>query len=141
MKTKKTQPYIDYDKAAFLTRLYDFINRANQMREDVYTQLDYMDHLFGMMKEQISFMKQAFAPVGNPNDRVTFYEHDIEALRSYAWSAGLTKTLWEKLKDQNFRHRFSGFINTPVQKDEIEDPPIFDKNGEFLIPPKNTKPA
>ncbi|WP_461257659.1 hypothetical protein, partial [Treponema sp. R80B11-R83G3] len=41
----------------------------------------------------------------------------------------------------NFRHRFSGFINTPVQKDEIEDPPIFDKNGEFLIPPKNTKPA
>ena len=49
MKAKNTQPYIDYDKATFITRLYDFINHANQIRKDVYTELDYMSRTLVIM--------------------------------------------------------------------------------------------
>jgi hypothetical protein len=66
MKTKNTQPYIDYNRANFLTRLYDFINRANQMRKDVYTELDYMSRSLAIMQNKISEMKAAFAPVRKP---------------------------------------------------------------------------
>jgi len=122
MKTKNTQPYIDYDKAAFLTRLYDFINRANQMRKNVYTELDYMARTLTMMQNHINEMKAAFSPVENPNAHCTFHENDIEALRAYAWEAGLTSTLFEKLEDQCFRNRFTGLVKVhPVSKEEIED--------------------
>jgi len=124
MKAKTAQPYIDYDKATFLTRLYDFINQANQMRENVYRELDYMSRTLAIMQNQISDMKKAFAPVENPNAHCTEYEDDIEALRSIAWEAGLTKTLFEKLKDRLFRNRFTGCLGKPSQpvlKEEIED--------------------
>ena len=124
MKTKDTQPYINYDKAAFLTRLYDFINHANQARKNVYTELDYMSRTLAIMQSKISEMKKDFAPVENPNARCTFYDNDIEALRSCAWEAGLTVTLFEKLKDRVFRNRFTGCYGKPgepVLKEEIED--------------------
>jgi len=123
-KKIKLAPYIDYDKATFLTRLYDFINRANQMRKDVYTELDYMSRTLAIMQNKISEMKQAFAPVENPNANCTFHENDIEALRAFAWEAGLTRTLFEKLKDRVFRNRFTGCLwkhGEPVLKEEIED--------------------
>jgi len=121
MKTKNTQPYIDYKKATFITRLYDFINQANQMRKNVYTELDFMSRTLAIMQKQINEMKQVFTPLENPNAHCTEHEDDIEALRAYAWEAGLTKTLFEKLKDKDFRYRFIGFYNEPVLKKEIED--------------------
>jgi hypothetical protein len=123
-KEKHTQPYIDYKTATYLTRLYDFINHANQMRKDVYTELDYMSRSLAIMQNKIREMKAAFTPVEDPNARCTFYEHDIEALRAYAWEAGLTKALFGKLKDRVFRVRFTGCYGEPgepVLKDEIED--------------------
>jgi hypothetical protein len=124
MKAKTTQPYIAYDKANFLTRLYDFICRANRMRKDVYTELDYMSRSLSIMQNKINQMKAEFAPVENPNARCAEYENDIEALRACAWQAGLTKTLFEKLKDNDFRYRFSpisGEPGKPVTKEEIMD--------------------
>jgi len=121
MKAKNAQPYIDYDKATFLTRLYDFIDRANRMRKDVYTELDYMSRTLAIMQSKIGEMKQAFAPIENPNARCTYHEDDIEALRAIAWEAGLTRTLFEKLKDRIFRNRFTGHLGKPVPKEEIED--------------------
>jgi hypothetical protein len=62
--------------------------------------------------------------VENPNARCTEHENDIEALRAYAWESGLTKTLFEKLKDRELRYRFSGCLGEPgkpVTKEEIED--------------------
>ena len=123
-KAKKTQPYIGYDKATFLTRLYDFITRANQMRKNVYTELDFMSRTLAIMQKQIDEMKQAFTPLENPNARCTEHEDDIEALRAFAWEAGLTKTLFDKLKDRTFRTRFTGCYGEPgepVLKEEIED--------------------
>jgi len=122
MSAKKTQPYIDYNTATYLTRLYDFIRRANQMRKDVYTELDYMSRTLAIMQNKIREMKAAFSPVENPNVQVTYHDNDIEALRAYAWEAGLTKTLFEKLKDRCFRNRFTGLAGLPpVLKEEIED--------------------
>jgi hypothetical protein len=124
MKAKTTKPHIGYKTAHVLSFLYDFINRSNQMRKDVYTELDYMSRSLAIMQNKISEMKQAFAPVENPNERCTFHENDIEALRAYAWEVGLTKTLFEKLKDRDFRNRFTGCYGSPgepVLKEEIED--------------------
>jgi len=123
-KEKKPQPYIDYGKAIYLTRIYDFINRANRMREDVYTALDDMSFTLAIMQKTVRDMMQAFSPAKNPNAR--FHENDIEALKAYAWEAGLTNTLFEKLKDRDFRDRFTasyghGDPARPVQKEEIED--------------------
>ena len=124
MKAKNALPYIDYDKATFLTRLYDFINRANQMRKDVYRELDYMSRTLAIMQSNINDMKKAFAPLENPNAYCTEYEDDIKALRGIAWEAGLTKTLFEKLKDRLFRNRFTACLGEPAEpvlKEEIED--------------------
>ena len=71
MKAKTTQPYIDYDKADFLTRLYDFINHANQMRKDVYTELDYMSRTLAIMQNKIQEIKQWFPPVEDTNANCT----------------------------------------------------------------------
>jgi hypothetical protein len=117
------QPYIDYRSANLLTRMYDFINRANKMRKDVYTELDCMSRSLATMQNKIREMKEAFAPLENPNAHCTEHEDDIKALRAYAWEAGLTKTLFEKLKDRAFRSRFTGCLGkgNPVPKEEIED--------------------
>ena len=120
-KAKNTQPYIDYDKATFLTRLYDFINRSNQMRKDVYRKLDYMSRSLAIMQDNINEMKKAYAPIENPNAHCTEYEDDIKALRGIAWEAGLSQTLFEKLNDRIFRRRFNGDFGEPVLKEEIED--------------------
>jgi hypothetical protein len=130
-RKEKPQPYIGYGKAVFLTRIFDFINRANRMRQDVYTELDDMSHTLTIMQKQIREMKQAFAPLENPNARCTEYEDDIEALRALAWGAGLTRTLFEKLKDKDFQIRFTGNYGlrespNPVLKEEIEDPCLAD---------------
>ncbi|MDR2951866.1 MAG: hypothetical protein LBU82_01345 [Treponema sp.] len=121
MKAKNTQPYIDYDKATFLARLYDFIVRANQMRKDVYTELGHMDRYLAIMQNRVSEMKAAFAPLENPNADCTSHDDDIKALRAFAWEAGLTQTLFEKLEDKLFRYRFTGDMGKPVAKEEIED--------------------
>jgi hypothetical protein len=130
-RKEKPQPYISYGKAIFLTHIFDFINRANRMRKDAYKELDYMSRTLAIMQNKISEMKQTFAPVENPNAYCTEYENDIEALRAHAWSAGLTRTLFEKLKDRDFQIRFTGFYGlwespNPVLKEEIEDPPLPD---------------
>jgi len=122
MKVKNAQPYIDYDKADFLTRLYDFINRANQMRKDMYRELDYASRYLETVQDRISEMKQAYAPVENPNADCASHDNDIKALRAFAWEAGLTRTLFEKLENQCFRNRFTGLTGAqPVTKEEIED--------------------
>jgi hypothetical protein len=47
--------------------------------------------------------------------------------------AGMTKTLYEKLKDRDFRKRFSGWLLPPVSKEEIED--RYDEiTGKFIEP-------
>ena len=121
MKAKK-QPYIDYGTARHLTRLYDFINRANRMRGDMLRQLDYLQGHLQIVQTQINDMKEMFSPVENTNAGVGNFDNDIEALRTFAWEAGLTKTLFEKLKDNRFRNRFTGLNKAePVQEDEIKD--------------------
>ena len=120
MKRKKAEPYIDYKKADYLTRLHGFINRANQMRKDMLIELDYMSRTLAIMQSRICEMKEHFSPVDDPNVCcISDYDNDIAALRAYAWEAGLTRTLFEKLKDRDFRWRFTGFAGDPVQQGEI----------------------
>jgi len=121
MKSKTNKPYIDYEKATFLMRLYDFINQANQMRKNVYRRLDYMSRTLETMQDEINEMKQKYSPVENLNEHCTSHDDDIKSLRAYAWEAGLTQTLFEKLEDGVFQLRFTGDIKRPVLKEEIED--------------------
>ena len=122
MKNKKNlQPCIDYKTARALDHMYDFINHANQMRKDIWKQLDFMDRSLSSMQNKISEMKEWFQPVDNPNAGIGNFENDMEALRTHAWEAGLTTTLFEKLKDKEFSKRFTGRLHPPVQKEEIED--------------------
>jgi len=120
MKVKE-QPYIDYSMATNLTRLYDFINTANQMRGDMLRQLDYLGKHLQIVQAQIIDAKNLFAAVSDPNTTAGNFNNDIEALWSYAWEAGLSHTLFEKLKDRQFRSRFTGGIMPVVLKEEIED--------------------
>ena len=125
VKEKKIHPYIDYKTANFLTRLFDFINDANRMRVNMLTELDDMSNSVAVMQKQIREMKEAFTPLETPATHCAFLEHDIGALRAIAWEAGLTETLFEKLNDRMFRHRFTGLggepVGEPVQEEEIRD--------------------
>ena len=121
MKARK-QPYIDYGTAARLIQIHDFINRANRMRRDMLRQLDFLDRDLQIVQTKINDMKQMFSPVENPDAGVGDFDNDIDALRTYAWELGMSHTLFDKLKDQQFRNRFTGLNKAnPVQKDEIKD--------------------
>jgi len=121
MKAKKQQPYIDYSTAVNLTNLCDFINRANRMRSDMLRQLYFLQGHLQIVQTQINDMKRMFSPVENINAGVGDFDNDIEALRTFAWELGLSHTLFEKLKDQRFRNRFTGLNKVePVQEDEIK---------------------
>ena len=121
MKAKK-QPYIDYGTAAHLIQIHDFINRANRMRQAMLRRLDFLDRDLQIAQNKINDMKQMFSPVENPDAGVGDFGNDIDALRTYAWELGMSHTLFDKLKDQQFRNRFTGLNKAnPVQKDEIKD--------------------
>jgi len=119
-KTKQTQPYIDYKTANILTRMYDFIIDANHERKTVYEELGRMITLLQVVQDQL-------APVENPNEQFAHFDrdhftHNIAQLRADAWEAGLTSTLFDKLKDKQFRSRFSGWLpGLPVLEHEIKD--------------------
>ena len=121
MKKNKKQPYIDYDTAVYLTRIYDFINRANQMHEEMFRQSDYLHRYLELAQGQILQMQKMFTPVDDPNTGIGKFENCVNALRTIAWEAGLTSTLFEKLKDQKLRNRFTGFGAPVLKKEEIED--------------------
>lgn len=122
MKKNKPKPYIDYSEAHYLLNLYEFINRANQMRGGMLQQLDFLQRHLQIVQTQINDMKKMFSLVENTNAGIGSFDNDIEALRTFAWEAGLTKTLFEKLKGRNFRNRFTGLNKSdPVQENEIKD--------------------
>jgi hypothetical protein len=80
----------------------------------VYTELDFMSRTLAIMQSKISEMKAAFTPVEDPENHIAYlnYDHftnDISSLRHDSWEAGLTTTLFEKLKDRAFRKRFTGW--------------------------------
>jgi len=118
-KKTKPKPYIDYKTAGILARMYDFIIDANYERKTVYEELGYAI-------KQLQIIQKRLAPVDDPEEQFAHFNrdhftHNIAQLRADAWEAGLTTTLFEKLKDREFRNRFIGFMKEPVTKEEIED--------------------
>ena len=118
-KAKNKQPYIDYKTAGIFARMYDFIIDANNERKSIYEEL-------GRMITYLQVIQERLAPVNDPDDQYAHFNrdhftHNIARLRADAWEAGLTSTLFEKLKDKKFRDRFIGLGGEPVNKEEIED--------------------
>ena len=116
---KKQQPYIDHKAAKMFVRMYDFINHANHMRAKMYQELESAIAALQVYQDRL-------APVEDPDNQYAHFKydhftHDIARLRADAWEAGLTSTLFEKLKDKKFRDRFTGWLGDPVLKEEIED--------------------
>jgi hypothetical protein len=120
MKAKTAQPYIDYKTANTFVRMYDFIINANYERKVVCKEIERLILWLEVARDNL-------APVDNPNDQYAHFDrdhftHNIARLRADAWEAGLTSTLFEKLKDKKFRDRFIGFCpGEPVLKEEIKD--------------------
>jgi len=119
---KKLEPYIDYEKAKLLVRMYDFILHANYEREKICKELDRLILWAEVTKDNL-------API-DPSKYMDYFEHntsycyfrnDIAKLRNDAWEAGLTHTLFEKLKNDSFRYRFTGHFQPPVIEEEIKD--------------------
>jgi hypothetical protein len=132
-RENKPKPYIDYKTAKTLDRMYDFIIHANEMRSSM---CDELNRIIATLQQA----KLCLAPVEKPENQYAHFSydhftHDIARLRADAWEAGLTHTLFEKLKDKQFKDRFLGGHGEPVQKEEIEER-FFDENGEFLEPPE-----
>jgi len=128
-RKEKPQPYIGYKTAIALDRMHDFIIHANNQHKALYEEL-------GSMIRILQSIQQQFSPMKDPNNQWEYFERDhftnpVATLRADAWEAGLTKTLFEKLKDKAFQIRFTGFYGlrespNPVLKEEIEDPPLPD---------------
>jgi hypothetical protein len=118
-QVQREKPYIDYKTANVMARMYDFITHANQEREEITRELDSM--LFSLRR-----LKELFKPLEDPNNWVSGLQYGhipdcIQNIRHDAWEMGLTNTLFEKLKDRKFRDRFTGWLQPPVAKEEIED--------------------
>ena len=120
-KAKTTQPYIDYKTAGIFARMHDFIINANQERKAICEELDRMITWLQIAQDNLS-------PVEDPNNQYAHFDydhftHNIARLRNDAWEAGLTSTLFEKLKDVEFRRRFTGWgrMDEPVLEEEIKD--------------------
>jgi hypothetical protein len=120
-KETNPKPYIDYKTAKTFVRMYDFIIHANEMRKSMF---DELERTIAILRHA----QKSLSPVENPEEQFAHFNYDhfthhIANLRADAWEAGLTSTLFEKLKDGKFRDRFTGgrIINDPVLKEEIED--------------------
>ena len=118
-KQEKPQPYIDYKIARVFVRMYDFIIHANQAQKSLNDELERLILTIRLFQEN-------YAPRENPEKWADALKRDhipnaIANIRHDSWEAGLTHTLFEKLKDKQFRDRFVGWLGDPVLKEEIED--------------------
>jgi hypothetical protein len=117
---KKEIPYIDYKTADVMARMFDFINNASKVKKSIYNELERM---IGTMRS----LQKDLTPISDdPNNWASAldYDHfkdDIANIRHDAREMGLTQTLFEKLKNEEFRDRFTGWLQPPVLKEEIED--------------------
>jgi hypothetical protein len=116
---KEAKLYIDYKTAKTFVRMYDFIIHTNNERKAIHEELDNLIAWIQVFQDRL-------APVEDPGNQYAHFDrdhftHDIARLRNDAFEAGLTSTLFEKLKDKEFRNRFTGFTGAPVLKEEIED--------------------
>jgi hypothetical protein len=103
---KKEKPYIDYKTARVLDRMHDFIIHANNEREHICRELN-------TMRCSLNRMMELFQPLKDPGNWATGLEYDripdgLLNISHDAWEAGLTNTLFEKLKDRQFQCRFTG---------------------------------
>jgi hypothetical protein len=106
----------------------DFIIHANYERERIYSELRSMD-------AEISRLQELFKLVGYLNNRGSGLEYDhipdcILNIRHNAWKMGFTNTLFEKLKNREFKKRFIGWSNPPVRQEEIEDRYVLEEKPE-----------
>jgi hypothetical protein len=118
-KQEKPRPYIDYKTARVFVRMYDFIIHANQAQKSLNDELEHLIYTIRLFQEK-------YAPRENPEKWADALKRDhipnaIANIRPDSWEAGLTQTLFEKLKDKQFRDRFTGWLGDPVLKEEIED--------------------
>jgi hypothetical protein len=125
---KKEKPYIDYKTAKVLARMYDFIIHANNERKCIYDKLNFMI-------TSLRRLQELFTPLEDPSKWASGLEYDhipdgILNISHDAWEAGLTHTLFEKLKDRKFWDRFTGWLGDPVLKEEIEDHYDFEDKPE-----------
>jgi len=116
----KEKPHIDYKTAQTLAVMHDFIMAAKYEREFLIEEIDKQINSLEIRKSQLK-------TVSNDPDNwikafdVYGFKDNIARLRERARESGLTHTLFEKLKDKDFRDRFTGWGRPPVQKNEIED--------------------
>jgi len=118
-KIKEPEPFIDYKTANVMTRMYDFIIHANNTKEYVYNEIE-------RVITTLKYLQREFIPREDPNSWADALQYDhipdsIANIRHDAWAAGLTDTLFKKLKDKEFRDRFTGWLGAPVTQDEIID--------------------
>ena len=133
--TKKPQPFIDYKTASIFARMYDFIIHSNYFVERFNRELDTLE-------ASIKRFRSALAPREKPEEWADALKYDhidnlIANLRHDTWEAGLTYTLFEKLKDRNFRYRFIGFMGDPVLEQEIKD--VYDDDDDKPKPKTRQK--
>ncbi|MDR1240136.1 MAG: hypothetical protein LBK27_08470 [Treponema sp.] len=125
---KKQKPYIDYKTAKVMVRMYDFIIDANHERKRIYDELNFMLTSFRRLQE-------LFKPLEDPSNWASVLKRDhipdgILNISHDAWEMGLSHTLFEKLKDREFRDRFTGWSGDPVFKEEIKDHYDFEEEPE-----------
>jgi len=119
-KETKPKPYIDYKTARVLSLMYDFVTNAKYERDLVIKELERQITFLHMTITNLETVSDDPDNWGQALDKWGFKDN-IARLRNTAWNAGLTSTLFEKLKDKKFRDRFNGWGGLPVLKEEIED--------------------
>jgi len=133
---RKARPYIDYKTAGILARMHDYILYANDANKFLAIELDRLVFNIGIAdsKERMAGYVHIFQdtilrfykPKLDPNKWTDAVGHEgifdtVAKIRHSAWEMGLTETLFEKLKDRNFRNRFTGWLGNPVLEGEIVD--------------------
>jgi hypothetical protein len=106
--------------------MYNFIVDSEELREKVNKKL------LGLIRELQMFYDDLNPTQEEKRKYFAMMGHidPIDRLRHDAWETGLTDTLFEKLKDKNFRDRFTGWLQPPVTKEEIEDHYDFEEEPE-----------
>jgi hypothetical protein len=117
---KKGNPAIDYKTAQVMVRMYDFIIGAYDLKKSLYNDIE------GLIASMRRVQERCTNELNSPNEwaEALNYNHiddPIADIRHDAWEAGLTHTLFEKLKDRQFRNRFTGWLGSPVLEEEIKD--------------------
>ena len=117
---KKQEPFIDLKVARVLVRMFDFINNANNERKEIYDEIE-------RLILSLRFIQRKNQPMLDPNkDFIKFldkrgFNDRLAKIRNDSIEAGLTTILFDKLADENFRNRFTGWIQPPVSELEITD--------------------